>query len=496
MKKIVLISTLSFITGALFFALAFGFVQSDQDSIVSQDIAHARSDYSDPQAVQGDEEFKGISFAPIVKKVKPAVVKIDAVALINGSSGFESLFDDDILRRFFGERRRNQTRKVPKSGSGFLISKDGYIITNNHLVSDAIKVTVILLNKKEYKAEIVGTDPLTDVALLKIKGKSFPYIKLGDSEKIQVGDFVLAIGNPLRQNLSVTSGIISAKNRRLEGIGIQVQKFIQTDAAINQGNSGGPLVNTRGEAIGINSVILSQTGGSIGLGFAIPSNMAKDVINDLKNKGKVTRGYLGIQLDFIDQNQAKEWFDLTYSGILVKSVEENTPAANAGLKRFDFITQINGRSIDENNFINIIARSAPGTKINLVVYRKSGLKNKMINLNITLSEYPDNSSNTNLSDKKKYYDLGMELKNNSTGFAQRYSLSTSKGIVVMNVTRGSNAWENNLRRGDILLSINRTDIKDVNHFLKIVSNKEPSSKLMLIINRQGRDFILPYSLPD
>jgi len=496
MRKSGMIAGISFLAGITFIIISLGIFQADATNLTVSEPAYAATPAPGGQEVTSEENFTGLSFAPVVKKVKPAVVRIDATALLEASEENNPSFEDDFFRRFFDVPRRNQPRKVPKSGSGFLISQDGYIVTNNHVVSDAIKVTVTLSNQTEHPAEVVGTDPLTDVALLKIKGDNFPFIRLGDSEKIEVGDMVLAIGNPLSQNLSVTSGIISAKNRRLEGLGLTVQKFLQTDAAINRGNSGGPLVNVRGEAIGINSVILSQTGGNIGLGFAIPSNMARDVIRDLKSQGKVVRGYLGISLDYINKSQAQEYFDLPYSGILVRNVEEGTPAARAGLQRWDFITEINGQKIDENNFINIIARSAPETVVDLVLYRKSGSKNKKIDLSVKLGEYPTAQSTTAAPDDQRYHNLGMELRNNSPAMASRYNLSTPNGIVVMDVKRDSNAYENSIRRGDIILSVNRTDIRNVDHFLSILSEKEPGSRLLMVINRRGNEYMIPYTLPE
>ena len=263
MKKIGLIAGISFLAGAIFFALSFGYLQESENN----------EPVLSPPEVQAESiKVTGLNFAPLVKKVRPAVVKVISESIR------ETGFGDSLLDRFFNIPRRKQ--RVPGVGSGFFISRDGYIITNNHVVDNAIKIRIKTIDDKEYKAKIIGTDPKSDLALLKIKANNLPYIELGDSNKVEVGEWVLAIGNPLNQDLSVTSGIISAKGRQL-GLA-DYEDFLQTDAAINRGNSGGPLINMEGKVIGINSAIIAPSGGNVGIGFAIPSSMAKKVINDLR----------------------------------------------------------------------------------------------------------------------------------------------------------------------------------------------------------------------
>ncbi|UCH98023.1 MAG: trypsin-like peptidase domain-containing protein, partial [Candidatus Aminicenantes bacterium] len=321
MKKTGLIAGISFLAGALFFALFFGYLQkSDSDKpLLSPSVAQA-----EPLVVNRG----GLNFAPLVKKVRPAVVKVISLSIRKRGFGF----GDDLLDRFFNFTPRKE--RVPGVGSGFFISNDGYIITNNHVVENAIKVRIKTIDDKEYIARIIGTDPKTDLALLKIDAENVPFIRLGDSNKVEVGEWVLAIGNPLEQDLSVTAGIISAKGRQL-GMA-EYEDFLQTDAAINRGNSGGPLINMEGKVIGINSVILAPGGGNIGIGFAIPSNLAEKVVGDLKTKGRVIRGYLGIRIQALSESEAKD-FDLTTAGILVIKVEEDSPAEKAGLKKYDLI---------------------------------------------------------------------------------------------------------------------------------------------------------------
>ena len=239
------------------------------------------------------------SFVSIVRKVKPAVVKVVSEAVVEAALHVRRRFLRPVLQVPPGARK-----SAPASGSGFFISADGYILTNNHVVQDAVKVKIFDIDKKEFTAKIIGTDPKTDLALLKVNAQNVPFIDLGDSNSVEVGEWVLAIGNPFNQDLTVTSGIISAKGRQL-GLA-QYEDFLQTDASINMGNSGGPLINMKGEAIGINSTILTPSSGSIGIGFAIPTNMAKKVVADLKTKGKVVRGWFGIQISDINESDAKD----------------------------------------------------------------------------------------------------------------------------------------------------------------------------------------------
>jgi len=279
MKKIGFIAGISFLAGALFFAFTFGYLQKSEtnNTILSPDVAKADS-----------LKVTGLNFAPLVKKVRPAVVKVLSESI---SQQKGSLFGDDFWDQFFFNTP-SRPERVTGVGSGFIISKDGYIITNNHVLKDAVKVKIITINQDEYTAKIVGTDPKTDLALLKIKADDLPYISLGDSNEVEVGEWVLAIGNPFYQDLSVTAGIISAKGRQLGAA--EYEDFLQTDAAINRGNSGGPLINMEGKVIGINSVIIAPGGGNVGIGFAIPSNMAQKVVRDLKANGRVVRGWFGI----------------------------------------------------------------------------------------------------------------------------------------------------------------------------------------------------------
>lgn len=488
MKKIGLTAGISFLAGALFFALTFGFFQDAGKNTLELTPPVAKAQMIEPVKEVG----QGYSFAPLVKKVKPAVVKVTSESLV--ARGRSMGFHDDFFDRFFRNTPRRSPesrRKVSGTGSGFFISADGYILTNNHVVENAIKIKITDIDKKEYIAKKIGADPKTDLALLKIEGKGFPYLELGNSDALEVGEWVLAIGNPLGQDLSVTSGIVSAKGRQLSGLEVSYQDFIQTDAAVNQGNSGGPLVDMSGKAIGINSVILSTSGGSIGLGFAIPSNMARKVMEDLKKEGRVIRGYMGVGIYEIPKSEAKD-YDLPDGGVLIVNVEPDTPADKAGLKKYDLITHIDGKRIKTSSeLMNKVADHKPGETLTLTIFRDKEKKT----VRVTVMEAPDSKQTLSQGDGEEIVDLGMNLRDNSRSLAQRYDLSTAEGIVVTEVERGSAAYEHGFRAGDIILAVNRTEIESVSQFNRIVAGKK-GSRIFITLNRGGRELFIRFSVPE
>jgi serine protease Do len=488
MKKIGLIAGASFLAGAVFFALSFGFLQKtvNNEPVISPAVARAaslRGDAAESVAVSPAAAAPG-SFVSIVRRVKPAVVKVISESLVER----RSLFGDDFFDQFFNNAPQGREKRSGE-GSGFFISADGYILTNNHVVKDAVKVKIFDIDNTEYTAKIIGTDPKTDLALLKINAKSVPFIVLGDSNDVEVGEWVLAIGNPFGQDLTVTSGIISAKGRQL-GLA-QYEDFLQTDAAINMGNSGGPLINMKGEAIGINSTILSPSAGNIGIGFAIPANMARKVIADLKTKGKVVRGWFGIQIQNINEGDAKD-LDLPAGGVLVSRVEENSPAQKAGLKRYDLIVAINGKAVKSAAELQMeIANSAPGDEVSITVFRN---RDKQM-FKVKVSEAPD-SVRERAAEESKSLNLGMTLIKNTPALAREYELKTSKGLVVENVERMSVAAENGIKTGDVILAVNRTEIESVEQFKRILAERRSGSKVLLLINRDGDEVYLRFTLPD
>ncbi|MCP5103835.1 MAG: Do family serine endopeptidase [bacterium] len=478
MKKIGVIAGISFLAGAIFFALSFGYLQKSETPESPEPVLTLEQPAVHAESVK----ITGLNFAPLVKKVKPAVVKVTSESMRERRSG------DSLLDRFFNVPRRRE--RVPGVGSGFLISNDGYIITNNHVVKNSITVKVTLNDDEEYKAKIIGTDPKTDLALIKIKGKNLPYVSLGDSNKVEVGEWVLAIGNPLGQDLTVTAGIISAKGRQL-GLATY-EDFLQTDAAINMGNSGGPLINMEGMVIGINSAILAPAGGNVGIGFAIPATMAKKVIDDLKTKGRVIRGFLGVSISTLSEKEAKE-VDYPTGGVLVDRVEKESPAEQAGLKKYDLIVKINGKRVKKADELSTrIAEVSPGGKVEMEVYRK-GTKKTIV---AVVGEAPESEIFRSRGDTEKSFDLGMVLINNSRAIAREYGLKTSDGIVVKQVDRDSVAYRNGIRRQDVILEADRYEIDDVEEFREIISRKKAGSLLLLYVNRDGEEGLVRFRLPE
>lgn len=494
MKRVGLAAGIGFLAGALFFALFFGYFQQSKGNNVEykqeNEQVHEPGLVSQLPAVEA-ETINGngttLNFAPLVKKVRPAVLKVMSESVRKRSG-----YGNDLLDRFFNVPGRKQ--RVPGVGSGFFISADGYIITNNHVVKDTVKVTVKTIEDKEYTARIIGTDPRTDLALLKVDVDNVPFIQLGDSNKVEVGEWVLAIGNPLDQDLSVTAGIISAKGRQL-GIA-DYEDFLQTDAAINRGNSGGPLINMAGKVIGINSVILAPSGGNIGIGFAIPSSMAGKVIRDLKSKGRVVRGYLGVSVQFMDKKEAVEFVDIAAAGALVIKVEENSPAAIAGVKKYDLIAEVNGEKIKTSTGLSIkIAAANPGETVELTIYRKNG-KTRKHKITVKVGEAPDTLKYVTSGEEGRSFDLGMVLVRNSPALAVQHQLKISKGILVTRVERGGTASENGIKPMDVILDVNGKKLENVEQFRKMIANKKPGSLLLLFINRDGDEGAVRFRLPE
>lgn len=474
MKKIGLVVGISFLAGALFFALTFGYLQKSEanKTVLSPTVARAET-----------IKVNGLNFAPLVKRVRPAVVKVISESIVERGG---TRFGDDFFDRFFSVPKRKE--KVSGVGSGFFISTDGYILTNYHVVKNAVKISIFDINGKEYKSKKIGVDPRTDLALLKIKGKNLPYIELGDSNNVEVGEWVLAIGNPFYQDLSVTAGIISAKGRQLGAA--DIEDFLQTDAAINRGNSGGPLINMNGKVIGINSAIIAPTGGNVGIGFAIPSNLAKKVVDDLKTKGRVVRGHLGVNIQTIREADAKE-LDLEMGGVLIVKVEDNSPAQKAGLKRYDLVIEVNNVRIKTADDLKIkIANLSPGDEILLTIFRGS----KRQKVTVKVGEAPD-TVKYRMEDDGSSKDLGMVLKKNTPALAREYGLKTSKGLVVQSVERGGVAQQNRIKEGDIILAVNRTEVESIEEFRRIIAEKKAGSSVFFYVNRYGDEFFIKFNLP-
>jgi len=500
MKKIVWIVLASFLLGLL----AAGYVLvvlPDKGKAPQAGFLDKRSSGYNGDLFAGPEPVKpDLDFAKIAEMVGPAVVRIESEKVMKQDmSGFDQDMPfDDFWNRFFGQPGNRQPRefRTQALGTGFFISADGYILTNNHIVENTASVKVITVQGDDFPAKVKGTDPRTDLALLKVEGKNFLFAELGDSAKVRVGEWVLAIGNPLGMDHTVTAGIVSAKGRQL-GVGSnvpQLEDFIQTDAAINRGNSGGPLVNMKGEVIGINSNILTPTGGNIGIGFAIPSSLAKKVIVQLKEKGRVLRGKLGVTIQNIDEGLKEQLGLRTKKGALIASLEADGAAAKAGLKQYDVIVAINDQTVDNMNDLRLkIADNTPGSKMEVTVIR-DGKEKKVA---ATLDELDEETAKGQAVSPDK--DIGLSLTAMTPSMARRYGYRTAEGLLVTEVRPYTEAARRGLQEGDLILEVNRRRVTTVAEFEGVLKRAASGDFLMLLIRRESdgssQDTILTVRVP-
>ena len=447
------------------------------------------------------------SYADVVEKTSPAVVRIEAESKTRRQqpTQFSPFGDDDFFRQFPTPPRGNQQQpRVERGlGSGVIVSADGTILTNNHVVENAEKITVLLSDNKSFDAKLVGSDPPSDLAVLKIEAQNMPYLTLGNSDTVRVGDIVLAIGNPLGIGQTVTAGIISAKGRRTGlsygGNGNDTfEDFLQTDAPINRGNSGGALVNLSGELIGINSQILAggQGGGNIGIGFSIPSNMAKSVMEQLLRDGRVRRGMLGIGIQNITEDTAQALGLKETTGVLVSDVRKGSAAEKAGFKRRDVITAINGEKIDDSNVLrNKVAGTLPGTEIRVTVLRDGANQD----LTATLDEYevPGNKSNGESDDSNSGTDkesntgkLGLTLQPLTPQIARQFGIEgDAEGMIVTGVDQGGSAAEAGITRGYIILEINGQVVSTA-EAVQSALESSAGKPVLLLVSRRGQTIYL------
>jgi len=419
------------------------------------------------------------SFKDVAEKVKPSVVNISTVQVLkqNMDPFYDEFFNDDFFERFFGIPKGSFKRT--SLGTGFIVDKNGYIMTNNHVVEKADEITVKLYNQKEYKAKIIGVDKETDVAVIKINENNLTPINLGDSDKIDVGDWVIAIGSPFGLEQSVTQGIISAKGRVI-GAG-PYDNFLQTDAAINPGNSGGPLVNLNGEVIGINTAITSRSGGYEGVGFAIPINMAKKIYEDIVTKGKVIRGWLGVGIQELTPELAKHF--KVKEGVLISQVFKGSPAEKGGIKRGDVVLEFDGKKVSNYRELQNLVAQTPVNKIVKVKIVRNG-QEKLLDVktgerNIEKVYEPAEVEST------KENDLGIVVGNITPDNNSQYGTTSESGVVVLNVLPGSPADDNGIMRGDIIHEVNGVEIKNVEDFNKIASRIKKNSEVVFLIERSN-----------
>ena len=438
----------------------------------------------------------GASYAPVVERVMPAVVTI-RVEKRASMVPTDQQIPDDLLRRFFGEQMPQQRRGTPRGiprgverglGSGVIVSQDGYILTNNHVVDGADTVKVELNDSRSFTAKVVGTDPATDLAVVKIDAKTLPTLEVGDSDAVKVGDAVLAVGNPLGVGETVTSGIISAKGRQTPDGNDGYQDFLQTDAAINHGNSGGALVNTAGQLIGINSQILSPNDGNIGLGFAIPSNMAKHVMDQLISTGTVRRAKLGITVQLITADLASSLGLPSAHGALVSGVDPGSPGDKAGLKQGDVITSYNGKPVADNNQLrNAVASTAPGTTVPLEVLRngqKQTLKATVGELDAKRSRASAPSAD---HEGGKY---GMSVQPLTPDLAEEAGVPRgTQGVLVADVDPSGLAAESQLQPGDVIEKVDGRAVRTGEELKSALDRKDGKPSLLLVHRKDATIFL-------
>jgi serine protease Do len=433
------------------------------------------------------------TFVEIAKSVKPAVVNIYATKSGHSEGSGTAPFDDPLFRKFFGDEffrkfEHPKERKERGLGSGVIVEPSGLIITNNHVVGKADEIRVTLSDKREFKAKLIGTDPKTDVAVVKIDATGLPTVAWADSDKLEVGEFVLAVGNPFGLTQTVTLGIVSALGRAAG-----IADFIQTDAAINPGNSGGALVNVRGELVGINTAIFSQSGGNMGIGFAVPSNMAQSIMGQLVQTGKVVRGWLGVSIQELTPELASQFGITETKGVLVSDVMDDSPAKKAGFERADVIVEYDGKPMDSPTHLrNAVAQTPVGKKVTIRFIRDKKAKT----VDLTVVEQPKSMSQNGEDDGGESATptgvlSSLDVRDLTQELASRYGLKSSeRGVVIVRVRPGSTAEELGVREGDVVLEVNRQAVTSVKVFEKIAGKLPKDQAVLLLLKRQGRTIYL------
>jgi serine protease Do len=439
------------------------------------------------------------SFAPVVKKVTPGVVKVFTTTKLHNTAfngnGMPDM--DDFLRHFFGDQAPGRTPRrdagVPRQqgiGSGVVVTKDGYILTNNHVVDGADEVKVALQDGREFTAKVIGRDPKTDIAVIKIDAKDLSAVSMADSDKVEVGDVVLAVGNPFGIGQTVTTGIVSATGRG-GTVGLDYEDFIQTDAAINPGNSGGALVDAEGRLIGINTAILSRSGGNQGIGFAVPVNLARDVMGSLIKDGRVTRGYLGVMIQDLTPALAREFKLKDSNGALIGEVTPKSPAEKAGLHDGDLIIEFNGKKVADSRHLKLeVARTRPGESVPVKILREGATKT----LEVTVKEIPGTerlAKNDSHNNDDTGTLNGVTVGDLDRNARQQFDLPENlKGVVVSDVDPNSAAAEAGLRPGDVIQEINRKPVKTAEEAVRLTENPSDKTTLLRVWRNGGSRYVV------
>jgi len=486
------ILVLGFVAG-LFLAPSLGFVSEkpvqDQPKETTSPAIDSRVREIMGQISQAFEEASA--------KVSPAIVSIFAeqtVAVQQGPFGmpddaFKDFFGEDFSKRFFGTPPQQEQKQTIRSlGSGVVVTSDGYILTNNHVVQKAQKLSVVIGDKKTYLAKVIGADPPSDLAVIKIDAQGLPVALLGNSDDVKVGEWVIAVGNPFQLMHTVTAGIISAKGRSSVGLA-DYEDFIQTDASINPGNSGGALADLDGKVIGVNTAIASPSGGSIGIGFAIPINMAKQAMDQLIAKGKVTRGYMGLTPQDIDENLAKALNIKQTLGVLVGDVAPKGPADRAGIKRGDVIAEFNGQKVENSTQLrNLAAQTEPMTSVTIGVIRDGRKMDIRMILAERPKEGPEQAPLQEQPEEQPSQKLGLGIQDLTPDIANQLGYKNEQGVVVIDVGAGSPADDAGLQRGDLIKEVNRTQVRTGKEFEKAVRGLKSGDTVALTIRRGPNTF--------
>jgi serine protease Do len=420
-------------------------------------------------------------FSSILKPALPAVVNIHTSKVVKPSSQQTPFFNDPFFRQFFGDQfgqAQPRPEREQSLGSGVIVSSDGIILTNNHVIDGASDIKVDLSDKRQFTAKLVGTDPKSDIAVLKIDATGLPTLPLGDSTKLQVGDMVLAIGDPFGIGETATMGIVSATGRG--GLGIEnYEDFIQTDAAINPGNSGGALIDLHGSLVGINTAILSHgSGGNEGIGFAIPINMARQVMDQIVAHGRVVRGYLGVYIQSLTPELARQFGLSQGGGVLVGDVTAGTPASKAGLKKGDVIFELNGQPVSDNNQLSLrVSQTNPGTPVKLKIWRDG----KAQDVNVTLGELPEKSAKMGPGENSGGALEGVEVQDLTPDVEEQLDLPAgTRGVVVVSVDPASSAAAAGLERGAVIQEVNHKAVNNVQQYKQALASGENKSVLLLV----------------
>ena len=467
----------------VFFLAGTGISGMIESSYVSE--GSARAAVTDDGARTADTGHTVSDFASLAKKIGPMVVNVSTVQMRKAAENLPGSEGDPLSQfwqRFFGGRIPHGAQRQSGLGSGFIIDRDGTILTNYHVVEGADKITVTLSDGHTFPAKVLGQDPKTDIATIKIDARQdLPAVTLGDSDRLEVGEWVMAIGNPFGLDHTVTAGIVSAKGRHI-GDG-PYEDFIQTDASINPGNSGGPLINLRGEVVGINTAIFSGSGGNIGIGFAIPTNLVKDLLPQLKAKGKVVRGFLGTTVQKMTPDLAESMGLKQATGALVAEVAKNGPAERAGIKTGDVIVTFNGKEIRDSADLALqVARLAPGKEVQIKIIREG----KELTIPVTVGEFKEKE----VVASGETGELGLTVETVTPEVAERLGLERAEGVVITAVTPGSAADDAGLQTGDIIAEINRHPVRTMADFRKETATAAKGKSVLLLVRRgQGSLFL-------